>query len=142
MEVLHLRAIVLHFLKLWKNHILPRLPGELDIIRVRRQAKDEIYKDFGGNRRQRVEGALCWLKDNNPAYGDIVIDDSHIQNLHEDGKLPNLRTVEFSEKEDTRNANFKAVQENTHVVVSYFNLCTQCYHENLLKPVIGVSDYW
>ena len=103
--------------------ILPRLPGELDIIRVRRQAKDDMHKDFGV-RRQRVEGALCWLKNNNPAYGDIVFDDSHIQNLHEDGELPNLRTVEFSEKEDTRNAHFKAVEENTHVVVSYFNLCT------------------
>ena len=25
-------------------------------------------------------------------------------------------------------ARFKAVQENTHVVVSYFDLRTQCYH--------------
>ena len=27
------------------------------------------------------------------------------------------------------NARFKAVQENTHVVVSYFDLRTQAYHE-------------
>ena len=78
--------------------ILPRLPAEVDIIRVRRQGKDDTHKDFKV-RRQRVEGALRWLKDNNPAYGDIVIDDSRIQNLPEDGDLPNLRTVEFSETE-------------------------------------------
>ena len=40
------------------------------------------------------------------------------------------------------NARFKAVQENTHVIVSYFDLRTQCYYEKVLKPVFGVSDYW
>ena len=40
------------------------------------------------------------------------------------------------------NARFKAVQEDTHVVVSYFDLRTQAYHEKVLKPVFGVSDYW
>ena len=40
------------------------------------------------------------------------------------------------------NARFKAAQENTHVVVSYFNLRSQAYHEKVLKPVFGVSDYW
>ena len=76
--------------------ILPRLPAEVDIIRVRRQGKDDTHKDFRV-RRHRVEGALRWLKDNNPAYGDIVIDDTRLQNLPADGELPNLRTVEFSE---------------------------------------------
>ena len=40
------------------------------------------------------------------------------------------------------NARFKAVQENTHVVVSYFDLHNQAWHEKVLKPVFGVSDYW
>ena len=78
--------------------ILPRLPAEVDIIRVRRQGKDDTHKDFRV-RRHRVEGALRWLKDNNPAYGDVVIDGARIQNLPEDGELPNLRTVAFSETE-------------------------------------------
>ena len=43
---------------------------------------------------------------------------------------------------DDSNARFKAVQENTHVVVSYFDLRTQAYHEKVLKPVFVVSDYW
>ena len=78
--------------------ILPQLPAEVDIIRVRRQGKDDNHKDFRV-RRHRVEGVLRWLKDNNSAYGDVVIDGVRIQNLPEDGELPNLRTVEFSETE-------------------------------------------
>ena len=39
------------------------------------------------------------MKDNNPAYSDIGIDSARIWNLPEDGELPNLRTVEFSETE-------------------------------------------
>ncbi|XP_078350740.1 uncharacterized protein LOC144635515 [Oculina patagonica] len=77
---------------------LPRLPAEVDIIRVRRQGKDDTHKDFRV-RRHRVERALRWLKDNNPAYRDIDIVDARIRNLPEDGELPNLRTVEFSETE-------------------------------------------
>ena len=50
--------------------ILPRLPAEVDIIRVRRQGRDDTHKDFRV-RRYRVQEALCWLKDNNPAYSDI-----------------------------------------------------------------------
>ena len=40
------------------------------------------------------------------------------------------------------NARFKAVQDNPHVVVNYFDLRTQSYHEKVLTPVFGVSDYW
>ncbi|EDO33521.1 predicted protein [Nematostella vectensis] len=40
------------------------------------------------------------------------------------------------------NARFKAVQENTHLVVSYFDMHTRSYHENVVRPVFGVSDYW
>ena len=39
------------------------------------------------------------MKDNNPAYSDIVIDSARIRKLPEDGELPNLKTVEFSETE-------------------------------------------
>ena len=78
--------------------ILPRLPAEVDVIRVRRQGKDDTHKDFRV-RRHHVERALRWLKEYNPAYSDIVIDRARLENLPEDGELPNLRTVEFSESE-------------------------------------------
>ena len=76
--------------------ILPRLPAEVDIIRVRMQGKDDTHKDFRV-RRHGIEGGLHWLRENNPAYADIVIDDAHLQNLPAHGELPNLRTVEFTE---------------------------------------------
>ena len=78
--------------------ILPRLSAEVNIIRVRKQGKDDTHKDFRV-RRQHIERALHWLKDNNTAYRDIVIDDGRIQCLPEDGELPDLRTVEYSEIE-------------------------------------------
>ena len=78
--------------------ILPCLPAEVDIIRVRRQGKDDTHKDFKVG-RHHVEGALHWLNENDPAYTDIVIENACIQNLPEDGELPNLRTAEFFETE-------------------------------------------
>ena len=82
--------------------ILPRLPTEVDIIRVRRQGKDDTRKDFSV-RRHQVESALRWLKGNNPAYANIIIDEARLQNLPADGELPNLRTVEFSETAEHMN---------------------------------------
>jgi len=76
--------------------ILPRLPREVDIIRVRRQGKDDTHKDFRV-RRHQVECAPHWLRNNNPAYADVVIDEARLQNLPADGEFPNLRTVEFCE---------------------------------------------
>ena len=90
--------------------ILPRLPAEMDIIRVRRQGKDDTHKDFRV-RRQRVESGLRWLKDNNPAYTDIVIDEARLQNLPTDGELPNFRTVEFSETAEHMNDQGPAPQQ-------------------------------
>ena len=85
--------------------ILPRLPGEVDIIRVRRQGKDDSHKDF------QVEGVLRWLEDNNPAYADVVIDKACLQNLPTDGELPNLRTVEFCETAEQMDDQGPALQQ-------------------------------
>ena len=54
-------------------------------------------------RRYQVESALRWLKGNNPAYANIIIDEVRLQNLPADGELPNLRTVEFSETAEHMN---------------------------------------
>jgi len=47
---------------------------------VRRQGKDDTHKDFRV-RRYYDEGALRWLKENIPAYTDIVIDNTRIQKI-------------------------------------------------------------
>ena len=80
--------------------ILPCLPAEVDIIRVRRQGKDDTHKDFRV-RRQRVEGGLRWLKDNNPAYADIVIDEARLQNLPADGECPISEQSNFLKQQNT-----------------------------------------
>ena len=72
------------------------MPAEVDLIRVRRQGKNDTHKDFRV-RRYRVQGALLWLKFHNTAYSSIIIDQARIDGLPEDGELPELRTVEFSE---------------------------------------------
>ena len=72
MEVSPQKEIALLSHRLCKNQpatIFPRLSAKVDIIRVRRQGKDDTDKDFRVG-SHRVEGALRWLKDKNPAYGD------------------------------------------------------------------------
>ena len=80
------------------SHYSPSLTRRGGYHTRRKTRKDDTHKDFRV-RRHRVEEALRWLKDNNPAYGDVVIHGARIENLPEDGELPNLRTVEFSETE-------------------------------------------
>ena len=90
--------------------ILPHLPAEVDIIRVKRQGKDDTHKDFRV-RRHWVFSALRWLKGNNPAYANILIDEARLQNLPADGELPNMRTVEFSETAEHANDQGPAPQQ-------------------------------
>lgn len=51
--------------------IFPRLPQELQIIKVKKQGKNDTCIEFRV-RRLEVEQALKWLKINNPAYVDII----------------------------------------------------------------------
>ena len=44
-----------------------------------------------------MQAALQWLKNNNPAYSSVIIDQTRIGNLPVNGDLPDLRTVEFNE---------------------------------------------
>ena len=86
--------------------ILPKLPQEINIIKVRRQGRNETNKDFRV-RRHTVQSALQWLKDNNPAFSDIIISTErlnllplndeidlhcvnfdHYQSSHDDGPAP------------------------------------------------------
>ena len=52
--------------------IFPRLPEETNIIKVRRQGKNDTSKDFRV-RRYTVQNALEWLQKYNPVYFDIII---------------------------------------------------------------------
>lgn len=84
--------------------IFPRLPPEIQIIKVRKQGKNDTSKEFRV-RRLKIEQSLNWLKNNNPAYSDIIISNERLQSIPEDGQLTDIVTLEF--KENTAHKNDK-----------------------------------
>jgi hypothetical protein len=76
--------------------IFPRLPNEINLIRVRRIGKNETSKDYSV-RSFKVQNALLFLKQNNPAYSDIIISQERLNSLPEDGELPNILTVQCND---------------------------------------------
>ena len=46
------------------NFFSPKLPSEVNIIRVRKQGKNDTSKEFNV-RRYTIQNALIWLKENN-----------------------------------------------------------------------------
>ena len=51
---------------------LPRLPGDLDVIVVRKEGHAQSHRDFRA-RRSRVLSALQWLQANNIYYRNVTI---------------------------------------------------------------------
>ena len=78
--------------------IFPRLPSEINIIKVRKQGQNDSSKEFRV-RRYSVQTALQWLKSNNPAYSDIEISSERLALLPIEGEISNIPTVDF--KPDT-----------------------------------------
>ncbi len=72
--------------------ILPNLPENINLIRVRRQGKNNTSKDFNV-RRFVVQGVLEWLKANNPAYSDITICPLRLNRLPENAQI-DIDTIE------------------------------------------------
>lgn len=68
------------------SQILPKLPSEINLIRVRKQGKNQSTSDFNV-RRYVVQHALLWLKENNPAYSDISISQSRLEKLPDNGPI-------------------------------------------------------
>ncbi|CAG8483324.1 16666_t:CDS:2 [Rhizophagus irregularis] len=83
---------------------LPRNPSSLDVLIVRRKSANSlIYKNFTVH-RTKVTRALCWLKQNNRYYTDIVIDEEVLQSLPEDGpiddQLPQIDDIDGPQWEE------------------------------------------
>ena len=70
---------------------MPRSPSSLDILVVQRESANDpsAFRDFIV-RRGKVGRALIWLKENNPYYRDIIIDDEILQSLPENGSIVNI----------------------------------------------------
>ena len=90
--------------------IFPRLPKEISIIRVRKQGKNDTSKEFRV-RRQTIENALLWLKNNNPAYSDIYISQDRLLTIPIDGELQNIETLEYSSDDNLLKDNGPAPEQ-------------------------------
>ena len=75
--------------------IFPKLPTDINIIRIRKQGRNDTSKEFRV-RRFNVEKALIWLKLHNPAYSKIEISRERLDMLPEDGEIGDLHTVEYT----------------------------------------------
>ena len=74
--------------------ILPKLPKEISIIKLRKKGCNATSKDFQV-RRNKVQTALMWLKENNPAYDDIMISTERLSQLPLNGELHGGNIFEF-----------------------------------------------
>jgi hypothetical protein len=72
--------------------ILPKLPSEVNILKVKRKGKDDNHKEYRV-RRYTIQNALIWLKNNNPAYSDITFSSDRLNQLPLDNSL-NLQSLE------------------------------------------------
>ncbi|XP_053405155.1 uncharacterized protein LOC123560749 [Mercenaria mercenaria] len=75
--------------------IFPRLPNEINILKVRKLGLNHSSKEFRV-RRKKIQLALEWLKNNNPAYADIKICKERLSLLPEDGELTDIPTAEYN----------------------------------------------
>ena len=72
---------------------LPRYPKDLAVIIVKVKGRDNTFKDVTV-RKQKVHNALVWLRNNNPHYSELTINEDALDLLPEDGVPPALMTVE------------------------------------------------
>ena len=75
---------------------LPRYPKELGVIIVKVKGKDNTFKDVNV-RKQKLLDALLWLKENNPLYFNIEINDHTLNCLPINGIPTELLSVEADE---------------------------------------------
>ena len=102
---------------------LPRLPKELDILTVRKDGSDSTHRDFRV-RKSVVLKALLWLKQLNKYYRKIDIDYNALNDLPEDGNLPDLSGIKSSsviEKESS----LQDTDEDAHDAESFVPIAAQ-----------------
>jgi len=73
--------------------ILPNLPSEINIIKVRKQGQNDTFKDFNVS-RYKIQNTLIWLKNNNPFYSDIIISKERLNLPPIDGEI-SIHSVQY-----------------------------------------------
>jgi hypothetical protein len=72
----------------------PRIPKEIEVLKVKKQGQNDTSKDFVV-RRYKVQNELNFLKTNNPAFSDIIIDIDRINALPIEGELSDIETIDY-----------------------------------------------
>ena len=80
-------------------NIFSRLPTEIEVLKVRKQGQNDTSKDFVA-RRYKVQNALNFLRTNNPAFADIIIDIDRIHYLPIEGELSDIETIDYHSHND------------------------------------------
>jgi hypothetical protein len=84
--------------------ILPRLPKDINIIKMRKKGRNDTSKDFKV-RRYKVQSALQWLKINNPVFNDISISEERLSQLPEDGEIHDGQIFEYDDLHESQRVN-------------------------------------
>ena len=107
---------------------LPRLPGELDVIIVRKEGASNSHHDFRV-RRAVILRARQWLIVNNKCYGNIRINPDALAMLPEDRDLSDPQSVTLdSTEEDLGSPSAQDEDEdpyNTHLSGSFVPSMTE-----------------
>jgi hypothetical protein len=72
---------------------LPRLSGDINVVVIRKRGSHGICQELKVRNKQ-VRIWLEWLVKNNPCYSNIVIDETRLANLPNDGELLDVPTIE------------------------------------------------
>lgn len=94
---------------------MPKLPSEINILKVKRKGKNDSSKEYRV-RRYTVQNALLWLKNNNPAYSDITISNDRLNQLPIDSSV-NLQTLEVDSFEQSSRENDTCPVSNKLILV-------------------------
>ena len=77
--------------------VLPRLPSEATIIRVRRGAASGDAKKqnrlYTVRQKEAME-SLHWLKGENPYYADVVLEPSRLVDIVDGAEIPGVRDMD------------------------------------------------
>ena len=84
--------------------ILPRLPDDLKLIVFKKKNKQGVEKDFVV-RREKIETALYYLKNNNKYFCNIEISSKRIENLPLNGVIDDDKMNVIIEEDDSSKNN-------------------------------------
>ena len=102
---------------------LPRLPKELDVLTVRKDGSDSTHHDFRVRKAVLLK-ALLWLKQHNKYYRKIDIDYNALNDLLEDGNLPDLSDIKSSSITE-KESSLQDSDEEAHDIESFVPIATQ-----------------